>query len=187
MARIKSNNSSESFKTKSIVVYTLVFLVLIFFMTVLQTTCLSLFGSTPALTFSVVCAIGFIFGRKAGAISGIYAGALMCILGGAGASLAPLLYTFCGYLCGAMVGWFLSKNLPSFIIYSAIAGILLEISTVIYYGLFSESFSLGQIITKVLIPEYFAFLVCAIPTYALTLGIYTLFKGKDKRKRRNFN
>lgn len=187
MARIKSNNSNEGFNIKNIVAYTLVFSVLIFFMTVLQTTCLSLFGSTPALTFSIVCAIGFIFGRKAGAISGIFAGALMGILGGVGASLAPLLYTFCGYLCGAMVGWFLSKNLPSFMIYSVIAGILLEISTVMYYGLFSESFSLGRIITKVLLPEYFAFLVCVIPAYALTLGIYTLFKGKDKRKRRDFN
>lgn len=187
MARIKDSNSNEIFNVKSIVAYTLVFSVLIFFMTVLQTTCLSLFGSTPALTFSIVCAIGFIFGRKAGSISGVYAGTLMGILGGIGSSLAPLLYTFCGYLCGAMVGWFLSKNLPSFMIYSVIAGFLLEISTVIYYGLFSESFSLGQIVTKVLIPEYFAFLVCAIPAYALTFGIYTLFKGKDKRKRRNFN
>ena len=187
MARIKDSNSNESFNVKSIVAYTLVFSVLIFFLTVLQTTCLSLFGSTPALTLSIVCAVGFIFGRKAGALSGIYAGALMGILGGFGASLAPLLYTFCGYLCGAVVGWFLSKNLPSFMIYSIIAGILLEISTAIYYGLFSESFLIGQIITKILIPEYFAFLVCAIPAYALTFGIYTLFKGKDKRKRRNFN
>ena len=97
MARIKDSNSNESFNVKSIVAYTLVFSVLIFFLTVLQTTCLSLFGSTPALTLSIVCAVGFIFGRKAGAISGIYAGALMGILGGVGASLAPLLYTFFTY------------------------------------------------------------------------------------------
>ena len=187
MSRFNGNNGNDGFNIKSAVAYTLVFGVLIFFLTVLQTTCLSLFGSKPALTLSVVCAIGFIFGREAGAISGIYSGALVIILGGVGASLAPLLYTFCGYLCGAVVGWFLSKNLPSFMIYSIIAGILLEISTAIYYGLFSESFLLGQIITKILIPEYFAFLVCAIPAYALTFGIYTLFKGKDKRKRRNFN
>ena len=103
MARIKGNNGNEGFNIKSIITYTVVFSVLIFFLTVLQTTCLSLFGSTPALTFSVVCAIGFIFGKKAGAISGIFAGALMGILGGVGATLAPLLYTFCGYLCGAMV------------------------------------------------------------------------------------
>lgn len=184
MARLKS---SEDFNLKGTIIYSAVFSVLIFLLTVLQTTCLSLIGVTPALTFAVVCAIGFILGKKAGAVAGIYAGALMIILGGVGASLSPVLYAFCGYLCGAFVGWFLSKNLPSFIIYSAIAGVLLEISTVIYYGLFSESFSLWQLTFKLLIPEYFAFLLCVIPAYASVFGIYTLFKGKDKRKRRNFN
>ena len=120
-------------------------------------------------------------------MAGIYAGVLMIALGGVGASLSPVLYVFCGYLCGAFVGWFLSKNLPSFIIYSAISGILLEISTVIYYGLFSQSFSLWQLTVKLLIPEYFAFILCVIPAYALVFGIHTLFKGKDKRKRINFN
>ena len=184
MARLKSN---EDFNLKALIIYSAVFSVVIFCLTVLQTTCLSLIGVTPALTFAVICAIGFIFGKKAGAVAGIYAGALMAIIGGIGASLSPILYTFCGYMCGALVGWFLSKNLPSFIIYSVIAGVLLEISTVIYYGLFSESFSLWQLIIKLLIPEYFAFLLCVIPAYALVFGIYTLFKVKDKRKRRNFN
>ena len=187
MAKIKDNNGKEGFNIKSIAVYAIVFSILIFILTVIQSTRLSLFGSTPALAFSAVCAIGFIFGKKSGAVAGIYAGALAGIIGGSGVTFAPLIYTFCGYLCGAMVGWFLSKNLPSFMIYSAIAGFFLEISTAVYYGFFSKSFSLGEIIINVLIPEYFAFLVCAIPAYALTFGIYTLFKGNDKRKRRNFN
>jgi rod shape-determining protein MreD len=133
----------------------------------------------------VICAVGFIRGEKSGAILGLFGGILVDCLGGSGFSLSPVLYTLCGYLCGALVGWFLSTNLPSFIVFSAIAGALREIFTVIQYGLLSEDFSLWQVIKSPIIPEYFAYILCVVPAYLAVLGICKLFKVLDIVKERN--
>ena len=80
MARLKS---SEDFNLKGAIIYSAVFSVLIFLLTVLQTTCLSLIGVTPALTFAVVCAIGFILGKKAkskGYLEGIKLASIIIII-----------------------------------------------------------------------------------------------------------
>lgn len=152
---------------------------LIFLAAVIQTSSIiRIFGSVPAMTFSLVCAIGFIRGGRAGAAAGIFAGALTDCLGGIGVSFSPIFYMLCGYLCGAAVGWFLSTNLLSFIVYSAIAGLVREGATVIYFSLFSESFSLWEIFKEVLISEYFAYILCVIPAYFAVFGINLLFKGK---------
>jgi LytS/YehU family sensor histidine kinase len=136
------------------------------------------------LTLALACAIGFIVGDKAGALAGLFGGIAVSYLGGAGFSFTPIVYVVCGYFCGALVGWFLSKNLPSFIFYGALAGIIREIFTVIYYGLFSSEFDLWKILTKTVFPEYCAYIVCIIPAYGIVLGIFTLFKGKDKKGKR---
>ena len=160
--------------------------IIIFLSTILQVTCLEFFGKIPALTFALVCASGFIFGEKVGAVSGVLSGVLTDILGNTGFSFSPIVFMLCGYVCGAAVGWFLSKNLPSFLIYATLAGLFKEIFTFVYFGLFSASFSLWKIFTSVVIPEYFAYLVCVIPAYLAVLGIFSLFKGKDKKRNRKY-
>lgn len=171
---------------KKTALYFVCFFVLIFISALLQTNCLSLFGKVPALTFAVVCAIGFLCGDKIGAVSGIFGGLSVDLLGNSGISFSPILYMLCGYLCGALMGWFLSKNLPSFIVFAAIAGVLREIYILVCCGLISKNFQILQIITKLLIPEYFAYLVCVIPAYGAIWVIDTLIKGKDKRGRSDF-
>ncbi len=160
--------------------------ILIFISAILQTTCLTLFGARCALTLAVVCALGFIRGSKAGALLGLFGGILVDILGSLGFSLSPVLYMLCGYLCGALVGWFLSTNLPSFIVFSAIAGALREIFTIIHYGLVSQEISLWQIILSPVIPEYFAYLFCVIPAYGAVVGINKLFNKREIRAKRNY-
>ena len=80
-------------------------------------------------TFVLVCAVGFVYGEKSGAIFGLVGGILIDALGFSGVMISTILYTVLGYLCGRIVGWFLSKNLPSFAVYALIAGIIKGIFT----------------------------------------------------------
>lgn len=185
--KVGRSGSEDRISAKKIVLYVICFGFLLLISTVLQTTCLSVFGIVPGLTFALTCAIGFICGDKAGAIFGILAGFSIDFMGNAGISLSPLLYMFCGYLCGAAIGWFLSRNLPSFVVYSVIAGVLKEIFVLICYGLFSEEFGLGNLIVNLLLPDYFAYLICILPAYGAVFGIHTLIKGKNKRKKQRFH
>ena len=164
----------------------LCFFALLFVAVILQSCCLSFLSAVPAIAFALVCAIGFVGGERMGAVFGIIGGILVGALGGTGVLLAPIPYLLCGYLCGALTGWFLSENLPSFLIYSLLAGGVYEVYTLISCGLFGESFDLILIATKILIPEYFAYLLCVLPAYGAVYGIYALIKGKDNRRKHGF-
>jgi MFS family permease len=166
--------------------YILIFTVLLFLSAILQTTCLSFFGSVPMLTLALCCAIGFLCGEKLGAIMGILGGVLTDALGGAGAYFSPILFLLCGYFCGALVGWFLSENLPSFLIYSLFAGVLRLFFTFILCGLYSEKFDIAFIFTKILIPEFFGYLICVIPAYGVVIAVRAMVDGKSSRKGRGF-
>lgn len=178
------NGGKKKTKPLRTIIYILFFSSILFFSVIMQTTFLRLFGKSADISLALVCAIGFIAGERAGCVSGLLSGILVSYLGGSGLSFAPVIYVLCGYFCGALVGWFLSQNLPSFLLYSLFAGIVKEIFTVIYFGLFSDSFDLWQILIKITVPEFFAYILCVIPAYGIILGIFTLFKGKDERKKR---
>ena len=186
MAALKNLGNGDSLNKKNVLILAVIFSALIFISALMQTTFLSLFGKVPALTFSICCAIGFIMGGRAGAVSGVFAGICADYLGSTGISFSPIFYMLCAYLCGELVGWFLSKNLPSFLVYSLILGLFKEIVTLIYCGMISESFDLWKITVTLLIPEYFAYLVCVIPAYGAVFGINKLFKGKKKRDKLSF-
>lgn len=186
MALSKRVENSEKGRKKPLktVIYILFFSTILFCSAIAQTTFLEFFGKSADLTLALVCAIGFIAGERMGSILGLVSGILISYLGGSGLSFAPIIYVICGYFCGAAVGWFLSRNLPSFLLYSLLAGVVKEIFTVIYFGLFSSSFDIWQIFIKITVQEYLAFIVCVIPAYGIILGIFTLFKGKDEREKR---
>lgn len=182
---IGSKNSSSDGRKKTgtwkVLLLSLIFIIIIFFSSLAEVTFLSAFGMTPALTLSIICAVGFIFGEKFGAIFGIVGGILIDCFGGSPLPLSPVLYMMCGYMCGVAVGWFLSSNFPSFIVYSLIAGVLREIFSVISVALISNRFDLWKIVTDLLIPEYLAYIICTPFTYFAVWVINCLFKGKNSR------
>ena len=178
----RGRNKESERKPWQTVAYSLSFAALLFICAIIHTTCLSFFGKAPALTLAIVCAIGFIMGEKYGAVWGIVGGVITDFLGSSGFSLSPVLFMICGYFCGALVGWFLSKNIPSFLVYAAISGIIREIFTLIYYIIFSNGFSPFKVFTGTVLPEYLAYLLCVFPAYFAVLVIFSLFKGKDKRE-----
>ncbi|MBE6535264.1 MAG: hypothetical protein E7677_01390 [Ruminococcaceae bacterium] len=163
-----------------IALYFIILTVLAFIIAILQTSNINIFGQTADALLALVCSVGFIFGASFGAMFGLLAGIIIVLLGAYGFTLTPILYVLCGYLCGALLEKFLSSNFVSFLIFGALAGILREFFTMIYFGLNSSSFNFGQLITDVIIGEYFAYALCLIPLYFTVLGIYLLFKGKDE-------
>ena len=157
---------------RRIATYVLVLAAFIIILAVLQTAGVRYFNISPQFTLAVICAIGFIFGEKAGAISGIFAGIIIDFIGFSGLSYSAPLYLFCGYMCGKLVGWFLSYNLPSYFVYVSISGIISSLFTYIYYSMFYDSYT--SIITSIILPSYISLLICAVPIYFAVKWIYRI-------------
>ncbi|MBR2334792.1 MAG: hypothetical protein IKA62_01035 [Clostridia bacterium] len=172
----------ERINIKKLVLYYLPLIFLLFLGAVAETSGLKMFRASPALTFMFVCAIGFVFGERSGAIFGIIGGVFIDALGFSGFLISPVLYMLSGYLCGRLVGWFLSKNLPSFMVYGLIAGAVKGIFTLFVIGVVSTEFDLLHILSKITVPEYFATVLCIFPVYLISAGIYRIFRGKDKKE-----
>ena len=166
-----------------VAVYSLIYLALIFVLAILQSSDLKLFGQIPDILLALICAIGFISGAGYGAVFGLIAGMTVELLSSTGFTLTPILYLICGYFCGVLINRFLSPNFLSFIVFGALAGIVREIFTLVYFGLISEKMSLWNLIGDVIIGEYLAYLLCLIPAYFTVLTVHLLFKGKDDKSR----
>ena len=178
----KSNYSGEKINLKKLALYYPPLIFLLFLAAVAQSSGLEIFGVSPALTFVFVCAVGFVFGERSGAIFGIIGGVLIDALGFSGFMISPVLYMISGYLCGNLVGWFLSKNLPSFIVYGLIAAFIKKIFTLFAVGIISTEFDFIYILGNITVPEYFATVIFIIPAYLISAGIYRIFIGKDKKE-----
>lgn len=155
---------------RRIATYVFVLAAFLIVLAVLQTAGVKYFKISPQFTLAAVCAIGFIFGEKAGAISGVFAGIVIDCLGFSGLSYSAPLYLFCGYMCGKLVGWFLSYNLPSYIVYISLSGIVSSFFTFAYYLMFYDNYF--SIVKSILIPNYISLLICAVPIYYAVKWIY---------------
>ncbi len=160
------------------------FTVLLIFSSALQCADISLFGVIPDITFALVCAIGFICGERYGAIFGLCGGCLIMAQGTGGASLSPLMFTFCGYLCGALPNVIFRRNFLSYIIYTPIMGAIHMFFTLVYYIMLSESYEIWSVFSRHIIPEFFSCILCMIAAYTAVRPIYKLF---NLRKQINYD
>ena len=163
--------------------YVIFFTVLLIFAALLQCADTDVFGTTPDLTFALICAIGFVAGEKYGGIFGLVGGVLISALGSGGVSLSPILFTLCGYLCGALPRVMLRRNLLSYLIYTPIMGAIHLIFTLIYYIMLSQSYDIWSVFAKRIIPEFFLCVIFMIAAYGAVRLIYKLFKVKKKDSR----
>lgn len=159
------------------------FSVFVVFAVLLQCADIQLFGEIPDITFALICAIGFVAGERYGGIFGLIGGVLLAALGGGGISLSPILFTFCGYLCGAMPRVMLRRNFLSFLIYTPIMGAIHLLFTLIYYVMLSGSYDIWSVFAKRIIPEFFSCVIFMITAYGAVRLIYQLFKGKKTGSR----
>lgn len=162
--------------------YVVFFSLFVLFCTILQCSDIKLFGVLPELTFGTVCAIGFVAKEKYGGIFGLCGGVLVMALGSSGVSLAPVLYTLCGYLAGALPGIVLRRNFLSYLIFTPIMAVIHIFFTFVYYVIISKSPQMWGQMGKLIIPEFFSCIICMIPAYFAVWSVYTLFKGKNNRK-----
>ncbi len=163
--------------------YIIFFTVLLLFGAVLQCSGISFFGVIPDIAFSIICAIGFIAGERYGAIFGLCGGVLISALGSSGISLSPILFTLCGYLCGALPGVMLRRNYLSYLVYTPIMGSIHIFFTLIYYIMLSESYDILSVFGRRIIPELFSCIILMAVAYGAIKLIYRSFKGKKKDSR----
>ncbi len=170
MRNYKRRRNSE-FSLKEQIIYISVLTVLLFILTAIQTSGITPFGAVPAIGLATVCAIGFIFGEEFGAICGIFGGFFADALGGSGFSLAIILYMLAGYLCGVCRDKLLSKNLPSFLVFAVLSGLLRALFTLIFLFTASVKLTFGKIMLDFILPELGAYLIFVIPMYFVIKGI----------------
>ena len=163
-------------------IYIVLFSFLVIASTLVQCSDISIFGIKPDITFALICAIGFVLGEGYGAIFGLCAGLLVMYLGSSGISLSPVMFTLCGYFCGALPKILLRRNFLSYTVYTAMMGGIHVIFTLLYYFLMSQSYEIWLVIAQKIIPDFLTTAVCMNLVYFLILGIYTLFKGKDRER-----
>lgn len=163
------------------ILYSAFFTALILSCAILQCSGIKLFGVLPDITFGMVCAIGFVAKEKYGGIFGLCGGVLIMSLGSSGISLAPILFTFCGYLCGALPKIVLRRNFYSYLIFAPLMSAIHVFFTFIYYVMISKSSLIWKAFGRLVIPEFFSCIICMIPAYFAVLGVYALFKGKNNR------
>ena len=176
------DNRKKDISVLSHALYITFFTLLTVICAILQCSNIVLFGVLPDVTFGVICAIGFVAKERYGGIFGLLGGVLIMSLGTSGISLAPILFTFCGYLCGALPNIILRRNFLSYLVFTVMMGAIHIFFTLIHYIMVSQSFEIWGVIGRHMIPELFSCTVCMIPAYFTVLGIYTLFKGKDNRR-----
>ncbi|MGM9645013.1 MAG: hypothetical protein ACI3X1_08000 [Eubacteriales bacterium] len=181
MADIERKKSEIS--AVSHVLYSVFFTVLLIFTAILQCSDITFFGIVPDLSFAAVCAVGFIAGERYGGIFGLVGGVLIWALGSSGISLSPILFTFCGYLCGALPRVILRRNFLSYLVFTPIMGAIHIFFTLIYYIMLSESYDIWSVFGKRIIPEFFSCIIFMTVAYGAVKIIYMLFKGKKKDAR----
>ena len=98
----------------------LVYFVMIFLVTVFQTSFLAViepFGAVPDLVLLFSVGAGYFCGSLVGGIFGVAAGAMAYTMGGLGATLMPLFYCAVGAFVGFLVEKFLAGKFTAWMLY----------------------------------------------------------------------
>lgn len=129
-------------------------------------------AGAPALCLLFVLAAGYVFGEREGCVCGLMGGIITeCVtmepLFG-GIMVFPLIYCTLGYVSGVLSKKILAGNLPSFLVYAVVGGLLdgcfrlvltvLKTGTVPLFAYFTGSFLPKLILTVIFSPLVYLFL-----------------------------
>lgn len=140
-------------------------------MTALQTTLFArlplpwLPPASPSLTLLLTLSAGFFLGEREGAVEGLMAGFLAEAATGGGIMVLPLLYTLCGYLVGVLSKDHLGHNLPSFMVWVAVAGIWEQAARYIVAAVTSRGMPPAVMLAEDLFPHLILTLLFAPAVY----------------------
>lgn len=117
---------------------------------------LTIFGGVPDLCYLTLLLIAYFCGKETGAVTGIAAGFAVEALCSQGISLLPVVYLFCGYLCGYFTRAITQKQLVPFFTVAAVALPVRLAVTLVYICLTYDQIHLLNILLKTLLPQFFA-------------------------------
>ena len=123
---------------------------------VLQTTFFArvrLFGAIPDLCFVTLILISYFCGKEVGAITGIAAGFAVDALGSVGISLLPVLYLFCGYVCGYFIRAVHPKGFVAYLTVLTAAVPVRMAITLIYICINYSTIHILELLVQTLLPE----------------------------------
>ena len=130
--------------------------ILFFTVIILQTTFFArvrLFGAVPDLCFVTLILVSYFCGREVGAITGIAAGFAVEALGSTGISILPVIYLFCGYVCGHFTRAILPKRFTAYLTVLAAAIPVRMAITFVYVCINYSTIHLLDILSHMILPE----------------------------------
>ena len=148
----------------------------------MQSTFFKINGSPVGLTLIFVAAVGIFFGERDGAILGLLGGIIIDSLAGGVIYTSPMVYMLVGYFCGLCIKRFLSRSLPSFLVYMLLVGLIKQAVNIFYFVMLSDSLNLMEIFLGTLLPDYIAFVVFSPAVYLVAFVIFKIV-SIEKRKR----
>ena len=181
-ARYTGGRSRSRSVTKRDIVKYIIFIVLLSVLSVMQTSFVKINGSPIGITLLFISAVGMLYGERDGGVTGLIGGLLVDCLGGGVIYASPLVYALIGYMCGVCVKKFLSSNLPSYIVYMLIVGIVKEAQNLFYYVMLSDNLNLVQIFIDTLLPDYVAFIIFSPVIYGVAYLTYKITSYKKNKK-----
>lgn len=168
--------------TKRNIIKYVIFVFIICILSVMQTSFVKINSNPIGLTLLFVSAVGMIFGERDGGVVGLIGGLIVDCLGGGIIYIAPLVYAMTGYICGICVSRFLQRNLPSYIVYMLIVGIVKQAVNIFYFVMLSDNFNLMQIFVTNLVPDYLTFIIFSPAVYGIAfITDKALNHGKNKK------
>lgn len=140
------------------------------------------FGAIPDLMFSLTIAIAFSEGEKWGGICGLVCAVVADALGGIGFTVEPLLYMLAGCFCGILVRDFFSNTaLPRAAVIFLFTFARSAVSMIGSAIMVPEA-SFLQVMTDIVIPEYFSTVLMSVPVYlAVWLCFVRFHKTRAER------
>ena len=135
---------------------------------VLQTTLFArirVFGAIPDLAYVTLILIAYFCGREVGAVTGIAAGFAVDALGSVGISLLPVLYLFCGYVCGHFTRAVQPKRFVPYLTVLAAAIPVRTVITLIYICINYSTIHILELMVQNLLPEAAGTLLAALFLY----------------------
>lgn len=128
-------------------------------------------GVAPNLMLVVVCSVAFLFGSSTGGCVGFFAGILLDFNQGRALGLNAFLFMYIGIVLGQFNKRFFKDNYFVAITFTGLISIVYELFVYIFGAfVFSQTFSLGNFITNVLLSALVNVIASAV-TYPIMLRV----------------
>ncbi len=177
---LKLNNQLSPISWQALLKKSIVWGIWLFFLTIIQTSFFSVlrvFGAVPDLVLPAVIVIAVYDRERMGTIAGIMGGFFADALGGSGISLSPISYMICGITVALLAYSVLRRDFASWLVGVVISLVIGGVFSVItaFLAHRNASFGFAKIFSELLVPQFFASLILALPIYFLTKLIWSRF------------